>query len=84
MAGFICLYQPAGCQECERDVPRIRTDGFCCDDCAADHADRVAELEARAQRRRDNEDRFAAAVAELRALGWSYSEIDVHLEWWRT
>lgn len=49
---------------------------FCATECEADFADRAAAQEALAQRRRDQDDAFAAEVDRLRALGHTDGEID--------
>jgi hypothetical protein len=53
--------------------------GFCSHDCAAARADREARHEADRQVRRAREDPFAAEVARLRGLGYSYEECDALL-----
>lgn len=49
---------------------------FCSHDCAAHRADRVAEMDARIQERRDRENAFAREVERLRVLGHNDQEID--------
>lgn len=76
---IVCAYMgpPDECPECGGFN---NTGGpFCSHDCAGARADRVAEMEAREQARRDREDAFAAEVARLRAEGYSYEECDLML-----
>ena len=82
---FACiLVDTRHCHECGRSLGRKRVGQFCSPECADSFAEAVTAIEQREAARRANEDRYAAAVTQLRALGWSYSEIDVHLEWWKT
>ncbi len=79
MSDFFCAYMgvPDECAECGG----FNQTGtmFCSSDCAADQADRVAEMDAERQARRDREDAFALAADELRAQGRTEEEIDVLL-----
>lgn len=82
---FICLYQPKGCHECDRDLPLNAIDGrFCDEECADAFAAAQTALEERARRRRANEEAFAAHVETLRGQGLSYEECDKVLSWWPT
>ena len=73
---FVCAYfgRADECPECGGfNVTGTR---YCSTDCEAGAAERVAELEARAQLRRDRDDAFGAEVEQLRALGHTDPQID--------
>ncbi|HEU5108057.1 MAG TPA: hypothetical protein VFT95_05820 [Micromonosporaceae bacterium] len=75
----VCAYfgPPGECPECGgfNDTGGA----FCSHDCAAARSDRDARHDADRQVRRAREDLFAAEVARLRGLGYSYEECDVLL-----
>lgn len=77
--GFICLYtgRPDECPECGGF--NETGDRFCSHDCADSYALRVERMRANEQARRDREDAFAVAGAELRGQGYTDQEIDVLL-----
>lgn len=73
---FVCAYfgRPDECHSCGGfNETGTR---YCSTECEADAADRLAEIEAHAQQRRDQDDAFAAEVDRLRALGHTDAEID--------
>lgn len=77
MAGYLCLYLPAGeCVECGGLADPERADDFCSDFCAASYGDNLARIEASDKARRDAEDAYGREVTRLRGRGFSYEEID--------
>jgi hypothetical protein len=78
---FVCLYQPNRCHECDRELgPNAIDSRFCDGECADAFAEAVTRLEQARAKRRTAEDDYGLAVAELRAKGLSYDEIDTLLE----
>lgn len=76
---YVCAYMGRAdeCHECG-GFNQTGTQ-FCSHDCAASRADRVAEMDAARQARRDREKAFGVAADELRAQGHTDEEIDVLL-----
>lgn len=79
MTNIVCAYfgRPDECPECGgfNDTGTR----FCSHECAANYAERGAEMERREAERRAREDAFGEACAELRRKGHSDEEIDVLL-----
>ena len=76
---FACAYfgPPNECSECGGHDPTGT--GFCSHNCREAHENAKARDAAWWQARRERDDAFAAEVARLRALGYSYEECDVML-----
>jgi hypothetical protein len=73
---FVCAYMGRAdeCQEC--GFFNETGTRFCSVECEANFAERGAEMDARAQQRRDQDDAFGAECERLRALGRTDAEID--------